>query len=151
VHFPVLALIAGAVRRFGRLERFRMVRQRKILIDDANFVAVNLLNLRESRTDSLTKRSLVIGEFHDRHRRRGFSAYRIVFRKGNAIARRVEHHLDAAARCLQLFDELRSRLLFALRFEEVLDLRAQIVERAALGALLVLLVEWRLTASCARN
>src|SRR5687767_5641474 len=78
VQLPVLALLAGAMRRFSRLERLGMVWQREILEDHADLVTVGLLNFRESRTDSRTERSLIVGEFHQRHRRRGLSAYRIV-------------------------------------------------------------------------
>src|SRR5688572_30764131 len=47
VQLPVLALFAGAVRRFGRLERLGVVRERKILEDQADLVTVGLLHLRE--------------------------------------------------------------------------------------------------------
>src|SRR5688572_9432635 len=96
MQLQVLALLAGAMRRFSRLEGLGVVWQREILEDEADLVTVALLDFRESRTDSRTERSLIVGEFHQRHRRCGLSAYRIVVLDRYRIAWRIEHHFDAA-------------------------------------------------------
>ena len=61
-----------------------MVRQRKVLEDDPDLVAVGLRTLVESRIDSRAERSLIVGELDERHRR---------------VAARVSDRSWTSARC----------------------------------------------------
>src|SRR5262249_19153666 len=62
---PELALVASCACRFGREARLRMRRQRAILPNDAELVAVDLAKLGQDRLGLRAKRALIIAELDD--------------------------------------------------------------------------------------
>ena len=95
---PELPLFVGALSRFGRRPRVRMVRQRIFAIDESDAIAVGVEHLLEGRTDPLAERSLKVGELDDLDRRVRRAPRRAVRRHRHLLPRRVEHHAHGGLR-----------------------------------------------------
>ena len=137
VKLPELALLGGALRRFGRRARPRMDGQRVMAVDEMDPVAVGIEHLVHGRKRALTERALEIRELDDLDRRALRTLGRAV-RLRDDLPRRIQHDARRDLRPLTVHILL-TRGQRPLLDEEALDREARLIERGALQARLVLL------------